>query len=464
MKRREFLKYTSAGIATAAYVSKTGDAQAQTVCGPCKVGTAATPDISFDLAIMDHRMMMIDGTFVNVLGFKDLADTARFSPRVPGPVLRVKSGSIVKITIHNQRREMHGFEITGVPASKTQVAALGCCSVTFTAPPSGTYMYHDAFGGTPLYRILGLHGAFIVQPDYDALAAGAVQTPYDAGHVNDEIIALFESFGVEGGRFPGSRWIPAPLDQEYTIQEKIWLVSQVDPRYNALLKPGQIITSNRSLTRDVTGNWLPRYFTINGRSGFDLSDGEDVVPKNYIGEPTLLRVLNAGLAHHSHHIHGNHPMELSEAVMVDVAGRRVNSGDLLGHDLRAFRTVNSLGIEVHDNIFERDVWLSWPMQRRDMLLPLEVPPDIPYATPFGQGTDVPQFDQMVERNNNLLVQPNILITDKEPFPLRYVMHCHCEMATTAGGGNYPQGMVTHWEILGGVGGRAGAEQTTAQLP
>ena len=30
----------------------------------------------------------------------------------------------------------------------------------------------------------------------------------------------------------------------------------------------------------------------------------------------------------------------------------------------------------------------------------------------------------------------------------YVMHCHCEMADTAGGGNSPQGMVTHWEIIG----------------
>jgi hypothetical protein len=37
---------------------------------------------------------------------------------------------------------------------------------------------------------------------------------------------------------------------------------------------------------------------------------------------------------------------------------------------------------------------------------------------------------------------------QEPFPLRYVMHCHCEMSNTAGGGNYPQGMVTHWEMLG----------------
>jgi hypothetical protein len=28
------------------------------------------------------------------------------------------------------------------------------------------------------------------------------------------------------------------------------------------------------------------------------------------------------------------------------------------------------------------------------------------------------------------------------------MHCHIEMSQTARGGQYPQGMVTHWELLG----------------
>jgi len=30
--------------------------------------------------------------------------------------------------------------------------------------------------------------------------------------------------------------------------------------------------------------------------------------------------------------------------------------------------------------------------------------------------------------------------------MRYVTHCHTEMSNTAGGGNYPQGIVTHWEM------------------
>jgi hypothetical protein len=28
------------------------------------------------------------------------------------------------------------------------------------------------------------------------------------------------------------------------------------------------------------------------------------------------------------------------------------------------------------------------------------------------------------------------------------MHCHIEMSQTAAGGNYPQGLVTDWQMLG----------------
>jgi hypothetical protein len=30
------------------------------------------------------------------------------------------------------------------------------------------------------------------------------------------------------------------------------------------------------------------------------------------------------------------------------------------------------------------------------------------------------------------------------------MHCHTEMSQTAAGGNYPMGLVTHWEMTGAL--------------
>jgi hypothetical protein len=108
--------------------------------------------------------------------------------------------------------------------------------------------------------------------------------------------------------------------------------------------------------------------------------------------------MNAGLATHAVHIHGNHCMECTES-------------DDLGNNV----------CETH--VYERDVWQLKPLGRIDMILPFERPPDIPIGK-------WPPRD--------------------EPFPLRYVMHCHTEMSQTAGGGNYPQGAVTHWEMTGAL--------------
>jgi hypothetical protein len=106
--------------------------------------------------------------------------------------------------------------------------------------------------------------------------------------------------------------------------------------------------------------------------------------------------MNAGLATHAIHLHGNHVMECTES-------------------LPGGPTV----IETH--VYERDTSMLKPMMRTDLLLPFERPPDVP------DGAWPPR---------------------EEPFPQRFVMHCHTEMSQTAGGGNYPQGLVTHWEMTG----------------
>jgi hypothetical protein len=373
-----------------------------------------------------------------MLGFGLGAQAAR----VPGPVLRVREGTSVQITISNNRRETHGFEITGIPGSKTEIAPGCLCIVNFTAPTAGTYLYHDGFGGTPLFRILGLHGVLVVEPINGTTAAGS-RTPYSLDKLTAEqraaITSVFDALG-NTERFQGGaagNWVPAPSNVEFSNQEKIWLLSQVDPRFNALLVPGQPIRSNPALTSDVVGNFVPRYFTINNRSGFDLSENEDVVPKNFIGEPTLLRVVNAGLAHHANHIHGNSVFDLARAEL-DPASPSFGR------------------VVVSSNILERDTWAMFPLERRDELLPYEIPPDIPFQIPVSNPNPAAsQFTRMVNGQA------------QEPFPLRYVMHCHTEMSQTAAGGNYPQGLVTHWEILGGLGGRtrvAGAGTVAAAPP
>ena len=75
------------------------------------------------------------------------------------------------------------------------------------------------------------------------------------------------------------------------------------------------------------------------------------------------------------------------------------------------------------HVYERDTWMLEPLGRIDMILPFTRPPDVP------KGKWPPR---------------------DEEFPLKYVMHCHFEISQTAGGGNYPQGAVTHWEMTGAL--------------
>lgn len=423
MKRRDFLRFGGAGLAATTAAA----GPLAPVANACSTGQACgqTSPGTISLRIDDKRIMMVDGKFFNFLAFRR-TDVGNQDFRVPGPVLRVREGQEITISVRNDRPEPHGFHISGVPSASIDcIPANECRTVTFTAPTAGSYIYFDgshAASGGLLYRVLGLHGALIVHPEISHTDAGS-PTPYSKSTHTPALVALFNALGTterfQGGD-PGGRWKPAGLDVEFSNQERIWLFSQVDPKFNAVITPNGITAS--SFLTNMVANFIPRYFTMNGRSGFDLEGATDIVFKNYIGEPSLIRTMNAGLAYHATHIHGNHLMELSRANLAD--GKVV----------------------VSDNVIERDVWQTWPMQRRDMLLPFEQPPDIPF------------YDAFAKKPITLAEA-----VAQEQFPLRYVMHCHAEMSQTAGGGNYPQGAVTHFEIEGPVGGRA-ERARSASLP
>jgi hypothetical protein len=425
MDRRDFLRLSGASAA-AVGTSTIGavEAEAASVCSLVPNNSAV-----FNLQIDDIEVEMIDGQRFPFLSYRLASSSGTY--KVPGPVMRVVEGRTVTISIFNGRPETHGFEISGIPGSKATVLPNRTCTVTFTAPKAGTYFYYDGAHPTRhLYRLLGLHGAFIVHP-VDGMTRLPGETPSITPYSIDKetvshseaahtVSTVFNAFGTIP-RFPGGKWVPCALDQPHSNQEKIWIFNQVDPRFNALIRPTGIAGSTLTISSAaLLANFLPRYFTINGRSGYDLTEGQDMVAANWIGEPTLIRTINVGLAHHATHIHGNHVLELAHSSV--------------GTDGFKFKTpaAHSLAGEVvlHDYVYERDVWPTAPMQSRDMLLPFEVPPDIPNWDVFEAGTN------------------------QEPFPMRYVMHCHCEMSQTAAGGNYPQGAVTHWQIMGPVGGRA----------
>lgn len=374
MDRRKFLKVGSfaAGLIVAPAMTP-----AQTATGV------------FDLTIEPVDSEMIDGQFVFSLMFFDRSAEGR-------PIMEVTEGDIVTISVSNLDSRPHSFAITGIPAASiANIPPGGKGTVRFTAPAGGSYMYLDP-SLAPLNRILGLYGAFISKPKLGTTTAGS-PTPFSRAMLTPAVSAVFNALGTHR-RFPGNKWDSADPERD-----KLWLFSQVDPLIAARVDAGEAVPP-----ASIVPSFVPRYFTINGLSGYDAAlhhvpadvdwkkGAARIMPHGRQGQPTIIRNMNAGLATHSPHIHGNHVFKLSD-------------------------TSANGAVTVQPSVYELDAWPMPPLSRQDLLLPFEQPGDAAVWPPV-----------------------------EEPWPMRYVMHCHTEMSQTAAGGNYPQGLVTHWEMTGAL--------------
>jgi len=328
MKRRDFLKAGTAGIASsllggAGLISWTPRALAATV--------------STTYYITDGYITQPDGISVYFRGFSSSNNTLT----VPGEQLVVQEGDTVRISIVNTLSSSHSFVIDGVVNSGT-IRGGRSTTVQFTANQAGSFMFYDGVNA-PYNRLLGLHGGFAVMP------AGS----------SDELYAGSPTF----------------------VQQHFWLFHDIDPLWHDALRRG--LTPSSSYT--------PRYFTINGLSGrppgapgngdpaIDSMHDHHSALHGQIGDRTLVRILNAGMAAQSVHTHGNHMEWLTE------------NG------------------EIRPDVWIKDcLYLDGNMGALDMIFPFEAPPDA--WPPVSTGV--------------------------------YPMHLHSEMSQTAGGGLYMFGALT----------------------
>lgn len=368
MQRREFIAYGSAAALTATFVKLQAEQQAD----------AALPVLNLELHMEEIYEEMIDGEVFYAMAFRDPVT------RALRPPLRMRHGQTVNLKLVNKTRKPRRFAITGYAAAAFPLIPSGATTtVTFVAAWPGSYIYHENSEGA-VGRVVGLHGALVITGSNNKTVNGS-ETPYYWSKLTPEVSAVFDAMGTPY-RFPGNKW--DPNDPE---RDKIWMLGEIDPAINRAAE--QLTAINLNVPAYF---FRPRYFTLNSLAGYDAAHDEATVPKGYIGEPTLIRVMNAGLCTHAPHIHGNHVFCLTES---NDAGQSYCCS----------------------NVLELDTWMVKPMMRKDILLPFEKPQEIPIeAWP----------------------------PKEEPFPLLYPMHCHIEMSQTARGGQYPQGMVTHWELLG----------------
>ena len=251
MDRREFIRQSTL---TAAAFGMSG----LTILAP-REARAGSVDVSF--AAEGVQKSMIDGTSIFTWQFRDLSG---FGPGGLTSGLVVLEGDAVEITVYNDLDRPINLEIPGVLEGTPAVAPAGSRTYSFSAPPAGSYFYHDAVNGE-IGRAMGLAGPLIVMP-------------------SDGSNRLYT-----GG--------PA-FDRQYTL-----VLHELDDRLNSAIAGGG--------TYDME-DYEPNYFFVNGLSFPDTAGDADTLITMNVGDDVALRLVNTGVITNPMHFHGYH---------VDVATR-----------------------------------------------------------------------------------------------------------------------------------------------
>ncbi|MFZ7125110.1 MAG: Ig-like domain-containing protein [Desulfobacterales bacterium] len=448
LSRRQFIKFGMLGLSAVTVGSATTFSLFS--------GTKAHAQGAIHLGMTTADVEMVDGIMVPHWVY-----TVGGSPTLPGPVIFAFEDEAIEINITNdipdgpRRFAIVGNDFNGnanalvLQTGDIAYGDTGSLTIPARSLEPGTYLYKDP-SLDPISRVLGLHGVLVILPD--PLATN----PYGDSSTAS-VTALFDALGEGVPRhpdaiFPGQPWFattdanPHGYDpdhndsdhhhrihfvedpngpqssvfERFLYRTRIMLHSSIDPVLNrAVINDGNI--PDPSTVKD---HFLPQYFSINGRQGGFAMHSPDVIPMGTVGEPHVVRLLNAGLAYHSPHLHGNHFYVTS---VNNVVG---GGGVYYGNE------------EGADNIFLLDTVSLGPEDRVDWVVPFIRPPDIPRVV-GDDGLLVPLAQLIPEELDTVLLVPQ--------NPLSYPMHSHMELDQTAAGGNYPQGAIGGWEITGEFG-------------
>jgi FtsP/CotA-like multicopper oxidase with cupredoxin domain len=319
LTRRSFLRRATAGVAV-------------TAAGGLLVAQqrAEAQELDINLYVTAGLVALPIGRQLYHWGFaSDPGDTG-----MPATVLRAIEGDRLTVAVTNTLDEPHAFAIDGI-VDTGPIAPGATKTVRFDAPRAGTYMYADPLGA-PVNRVLGLNGGMIVSP------AGGANVPF-----------------IGGPRF---------------AREFLWVFTCIDSRWSEQARLGQPV--------DTSAGFEPDVFLLNGRLGDFSSKAVDTSPHGRIGEPALIRMINAGMTVKSIHFHGNHVIVLARN----------------GAPQTVVMTKDTIFVDRNEVV--------------DVLLPFHQPLD---AFPPARSSVYP-------------------------------VHDHQEMTQTLHGGLYPNGLLTDWHL------------------
>ena len=426
VSRRDFLKSSLGGVAAMAVGGATG---------ALFTAPAHAHDMpqSFNFHITDAlKGMVTDNPGNPAKCYFWVFKEDNFPADCPGPIILTTFGSTITVTVTNDLTQPHAFFVPGMIDSGP-IAPGQTWTGSFMVNKAGTFMYYDNLNA-PVNRVMGLHGALIVMPHAPA-GPGHKMTPYL--NPTPFVQRLFDDLGTAAW-WPGLAWEEGDMDavnHQVPFRQYVWLMHQASPVlfaevganagvYDANLFMDKFLRSPFSHNRG-TGN--AEYFTINGQSGHFAHNTPFICPMNRIGEPSVVRILNAGLWCHSTHIHANH------VFVIGVNGAA---------------SKNPIWV---------DTFTSHPMDTYEWVIPYMRPPDIPNTRGIGRqdpglttlagGKTYPPVEElglMFPAPGERMAQDqqgNPIDLKVEMSPLCFPMHDHSEASQTAQGGNYNCGLI-----------------------
>jgi hypothetical protein len=384
---------------------------------------------------------------------------------VPGPTLCATVGDNIPITVHNAMTRPHAFFIPGM-VSTGGISPGGTVNRVIVANTAGTFLYYDNLND-PVNRVMGLHGAFVVMP---GARSGAKWTPYSRTQVTPQVQSLFNQLG-SAPHWPGLAWEegdPATLTPPF--RQYVWICHQASAKLFAEVgsTPGiypaaqfkrlfRIDAFSRDSFNTANASRIPQHFSITGQQGHFCHNNPVITPMARVGEPVVVRVINAGLMTHSMHLHANHSYILAVDRVVQ------------GNPNPADPTLTGPG----------PIWIDTmtlnpfgePSSQYDKLIPFMRPPDVPNRRGIGRGgcPDVSLVTIAGQRTWPPTEEFNVFIpaggtaqgqnpqdpTQLIPVPLMqresplcYPMHDHSEPTQATQGGNYNTALISGMYVIG----------------
>jgi hypothetical protein len=435
MKRRDFVKYAGGGMA-ALFV---GSMMPSWISGNRLFATQKVQELNFTIsdAIKD---MATHNAINKAQCYFWVYKEKNFPAEVPGPHIFTTVGNTVKVTVTNSLDEPHAFYIPGL-VDTGPIRPGATKTVQFVPIEAGTYLYYDNLNA-PVNRVMGLHGALIVMPK--VAQAGHRYTPYD--NPTPAVQQIFDDFGSTE-HFPGLAWEEGD-DGTHTpaFRQYIWILHAASSRLFAEVgkypagrdyPAAQFIKAYQTDRFRSDGlNKKPEFFTINGQSGWFAAHNPYITPHHRVGEPCIIRILNAGISLHSLHIHANHVY------------------------------VTGINGEVQRNPYWIDTYTAHPLDIVEWAVPFIRPPDVPnkrgigiadeplmsIANPRIPGSEPHRVWPPLDELNTFLPEKGEKAGDFDISvrlsPICYPMHDHSEASQSAQGGNYGMGMMSGIHFIG----------------